>query len=531
MFARLSCRIAENIMQTVKNTLSSRLWRVGIYIRLSKEDPARDESESIANQRAILRDYLAGLQDGDQYQIIQEYIDDGLSGTTDDERVQFQQMLNDIRQGRINCVIVKDLARSFRNYSDQGYYLDDWFPRHQVRFISLFHQTLDSFRQPNQMRNIAVPIQGVLNESHCAETSDKVREVLDMKRRKGEYIGAFAPFGYRKNPQNKNALVIDPDAAMVVQDIFRKFLSGMSKTAIAHTLNQYALPCPTVYKQQCLGLHYYNPHAAMQKTYQWSAATIGHILQNQVYCGDMVQGRFRIKSYKLHIQESVPKEDWYVVPHTHEAIISREMFEKAAHLLKQTVRTAPARKTVYLFSGLLQCACCGKLMTRTTAKNYVYYTCRMAKNHAGKNTTIRADKLEQAVLSALRQQIASVPVILPHIRLNPQSDPLLARQKDALCRVVRYKQSLYQDWKDGSISRADYLYLKTDYERQIHTLQQGIAVLEKQSTPPENTFQKAFRQAGNLPYLTREALTTLIDHIAVYPGGKIQIFCRFCLNP
>ena len=168
-------------------------WRIAIYIRLSKEDArSYDESESISNQRAIIEEHITGFQDGDEYIIVDEYVDDGISGTTDDEREDFQRMLSDIKHGRINCVIVKDLARSFRNYSDQGYYLDDWFPRHNVRFISLYHQPVDSYLDPKNMRNIAVPIQGVLNENHCAETSDKVREVFDMKRRNGEHIGSFA---------------------------------------------------------------------------------------------------------------------------------------------------------------------------------------------------------------------------------------------------------------------------------------------------------------------------------------------------
>ena len=177
-----------------------RLWRIAVYIRLSREDArCLDESESVTNQRAIIEAHIAGFDDGDEYRIAEEYVDDGISGTTDDARGGFQRMLADIRRGRVNCVIVKDLARSFRNYSDQGYYLDDWFPRHNVRFISLFHQPLDSYKEPQAMRSIAVPIQGVLNENHCAETSDKVREVFDMKRRSGEHIGSL-PWWWTRRP-------------------------------------------------------------------------------------------------------------------------------------------------------------------------------------------------------------------------------------------------------------------------------------------------------------------------------------------
>ena len=196
------------------------------------------------NQRKIIEDHITEFNDGDEYMIVDEYVDDGISGTTDDERDDFQRMLSDIKCGRINCVIVKDLARSFRNYSDQGYYLDDWFPRYNVRFISLFHQSLDSYKDPQNMRSIAVPIQGVLNENHCAETSDKVREVFDMKRRNGEHIGSFAAYGYIKDTNDKNALVIDEQAAAVVREIFSMFLDGMSKNAIVRYLNDHGILCP-----------------------------------------------------------------------------------------------------------------------------------------------------------------------------------------------------------------------------------------------------------------------------------------------
>ena len=184
-----------------------RVWRIAIYIRLSKEDMrCLDESESVTNQRQIIEDHIAGFNDGDEYIIVDEYVDDGISGTTDDEREDFQRMLSDIKRGRVNCVIVKDLARSFRNYSDQGYYLDDWFPRYNVRFISLYHQPLDSYKEPQNMRSIAVPIQGVLNENHCAETSDKVREVFDMKRRNGEHIAPLPLMATSKTQTTKTRL-------------------------------------------------------------------------------------------------------------------------------------------------------------------------------------------------------------------------------------------------------------------------------------------------------------------------------------
>ena len=270
-------RKSRAIVETIKSKY--KVWRIAIYIRLSRED-ARcfDESESVTNQRKIIEDHIASFSDGDEYIIVDEYVDDGISGTTDDERDDFQRMLADIKRGRINCVIVKDLARSFRNYSDQGYYLDDWFPRYNVRFISLYHQPLDSYKEPQNMRSIAVPIQGVLNENHCAETSDKVREVFDMKRRNGKHIGSFAPYGYLKDPDDKNALIIDEEAADIVRDIFTKFLEGMSKNAIVHDLNEH-------------GIHIISIGAKNRKGLFARTVLLIHPVQNSPLCGGKDTGR------------------------------------------------------------------------------------------------------------------------------------------------------------------------------------------------------------------------------------------------
>lgn len=539
--ARKSRTITEAIKQKF------RVWRIAIYIRLSKEDARSfDESESVSNQRAIIEEHIASFNDGDEYIIVDEYVDDGISGTTDDEREDFQRMLSDIKKGRINCVIVKDLARSFRNYSDQGYYLDDWFPRFNVRFISLFHQPLDSYKEPQNMRSIAVPIQGVLNENHCAETSDKVREVFDMKRRNGEHIGSFAAYGYIKDPNDKNALVIDEEAAEVVRDIFTKFLDGMSKNAIVHYLNEHGVLSPAAYKRERLGLKYQNPSIDPAKRPLWGPVTITTILKNRMYCGDMVQGRYRVKSYKIHVQEVVPEDEWYIVENTHEAIIDRDTFDKVQRLLLRDTRTAPQKKQIYLFSGFLRCADCGKAMTRSKVGGTVYYYCRTYKDQsksACTKHTIRHNRLEVAVLYAIQQQVyLAVDYTKTIERINraplvkSQSKKLadaIEQKERELAKIARYKQAIYQDWKDGEISHSDYRHMKEDYEEQAEALNEVIEKLRAEQAElengidTENPFLKAFRQYGNIEKLTRDVLIELVDHIKVYEGGNISIVFRF----
>lgn len=528
-------------------TQKHRMWKIALYIRLSKEDVRSfDESESVTNQRAMIEEFIAGIDDGDEYIIVGEYVDDGISGTTDDEREGFQEMLADIRKGRVNCVIVKDLARSFRNYSDQGYYLDDWFPRYNVRFISLFHQPLDSYKDPQNMRSIAVPIQGVLNENHCAETSDKVREVFDMKRRAGEHIGSFAVYGYRKDPQNKNALVVDQEAAAVVRDIFNMFLDGMSKNAIVHYLNDHGVLCPAAYKRERLGLKYKNPGIDPTRRPLWCAGTLSVILKNRMYCGDMVQGRYRIKSYKIHVQELVPEDEWYIVENTHEPIIDRDTFEKAGRLLLRDTRSAPQRQGIYLFSGFLRCADCGKAMSRSKVGNVVYYYCRTYKDrskHACTKHMIKHDCLERAVLCAIRQQIylnvdcaQALEQTRRAVPANKCSGPVenAIRQKEQeLEKIIRYKQSIYQDWKDQEITHSDYRRMKADYQEKEDNLNSAMEALRreqaeaKMGAETEDQLLKTLGQNQNIEQLARDILIELVDSVTVYEGGNIKITFRF----
>ena len=476
-----------------------RVWRIAIYIRLSKEDMrCLDESESVTNQRQIIEDHIAGFNDGDEYIIVDEYVDDGISGTTDDEREDFQRMLSDIKRGRVNCVIVKDLARSFRNYSDQGYYLDDWFPRYNVRFISLYHQPLDSYKEPQNMRSIAVPIQGVLNENHCAETSDKVREVFDMKRRNGEHIGSFAAYGYIKDPNDKNALVVDGEAAEVVREIFTKFLDGMSKNAIVHYLNEHGVLSPAAYKRERLGLKYQNPSIDPAKRPLWCAVTITVILKNRMYCGDMVQGRYRMKSYKVHVQEVVPEDEWYIVENTHEAIIDRETFALVQEL-RQHRRRPTKSGIVSMFSGLLYCADCGEKLYYSVTNNYkreqAYFFCSAYRKNSDICSAhyIREKVVEQLVLESMQRvlwYVQSYEKLFAQRQLEEfgekQKKELAEKRRELDKAKLRVReidgiiQKLYEDNATGKISDERFATMSVSLENEQSELKDRIPALENE---------------------------------------------------
>ena len=520
-------------------------WRLGKYIRLSKEDllRGRDESNSVINQRRLLEQYhqthLDEFHDGTEQDV---YVDDGKTGT-DTDREDFQRLLADVYSGRINCVIVKDLSRLSRNYTDAGNLIENLFVRLNVRFISLA-EGVDSYRNPDSVSNIIVPITNVMNDQYCYQTSKKIRQVFDMKRRNGEFIVSYAPYGYVKDPNDKHALLVDPEAAEVVKSIFALFLSGMNKRGITYYLNDHGTLCPTAYKQQ-QGLKYNAPNA--QGNPMWSTITIDTILKNRVYVGDMVQGRQRVKSYKIHIQEKVPEEEWFIVENTHEAIIDRETFAKVQSLLKRDTRTAPKAKQLYLFSGFLKCADCGRAMSRIASKGiYVYYQCGTYKSLSKKACTmhsIKSDRLEAGVLFAIQQQVHLALTYSEFVaRINSAplkkskskrlEDTIAAKEKE-LAKIMRYKQALYQDWKDGEITRNDYRHMSEDYEQQIEALTRIMQTLTAEQEQLENGVDAespcltAFLKYRNIDKLTREILGELIDHIKVYEGGNISVKFKY----
>lgn len=519
-------------------------WKLGQYIRLSKEDmnrgKERDDSNSVVHQKALLQDYYQ--QHIDEFLSVQPpYVDDGYTGT-DTNREGFQKLLSDIYAKKVNCVIVKDLSRLSRNYTDAGSLIENLFVQMNVRFISLA-EGIDSYLNPESISNLIVPITNVINDNFCYQTSKKIRQVFDMKRRNGSFIGSFAAYGYQKNPTNKNALLVDQEAAAIVKNIYEWFLGGMSKNAIVRTLNERGILCPSEYKKS-KGLNYQNPNGSERPL--WSLKTVNDILKNRLYVGDMVQGRQRVKSYKIHKQEQVPEQDWYIVQNTHEAIIPRPVFETVQELLKRDTRTAPQKTTLYLFSGFLRCADCGKAMSRSKVKGTVYYFCRTYKDQSKTACTkhsIKHNPLEAAVLYAIRQQLylaVEYAATLEDLRtssfqksqLSQLGERIEAKEKERK-KLLRYKQFLYQDWKDGEITPSDYRHMNDSYEQQIvaieHLLQHlhiewEKAQQEEDTLPPVLT---SFQKFKTIDTLTRDILVALVDHIKIYEDGNISVVFQF----
>ena len=527
--------------QSFSPSYTIRRWRLGIYIRLSKEDlkKGKDDSNSVKNQRDLLNDFYR--RNIDEFESITEYVDDGHTGT-DANREDFQRLLADVMSGKINCVIVKDLSRFARNYSDAGSLIDNLFVQMGVRFISLA-ENVDSYKNPDSVSNIIVPITNVMNDNYCYQTSKKIRQVFDYKRRNGQYIGAFAPYGYAKHPKDKHRLIVDPDAAENVKLIFTMLIQGSSKRAIALYLNEHGVPSPSAYKVQ-KGLPvstrgYDDP--------MWGARMIHSILTNPTYTGDLAQGRSRVKSYKVHQIEAVPRGEWVEVAGTHEAIIDYETFDKVQALLQRDTRTSPKGREVHLFSGFLKCADCGRAITRCVGKNNnVYYSCSTYKNRSRTACTmhsIKHERLEAAVLFAVQHQVhlaVSYSEIVTQINSAPikksqsyRLDDLIAAKERELTKITRYKQSLYQDWKDGEITQQEYRDMKADYERQTSDISAVLTRLNAERAELANGVDNehpalvAFMKYQNIEALNREILVELVDYIKVYENGNISVKFKF----
>ena len=543
-----------------------KVWKVGLYIRLSRDD-GKEESLSVVNQRKILMEFTEQSFPG-KCLLMETYIDDGRSGT-DDDRPDFQKMLRHVEEGRINCIICKNLSRMFRNYSDQGYFLEDFFPRHHTRFITLGDPKVDTFLNPEAVNGMEVPISGLMNDRFACRTSCDIRRTFDTKRRRGEFIGAFAPYGYRKDPENKNHLLIDPEAAEVVRNIFQWYAygdgsaedrkekenattdfgaavvwGGMSKEGIARKLNEMEIPNPTAYKQR-KGMKYRNPQTDVNDGF-WQSSSIAAILSNEMYAGIMVQGRQKVISYKVHERITVPSEEWYRVAGVHEPVIEPELFDLVQEIQGKNTRRTPGKRRNYLFSGLLVCADCGKSMTRKPSKGMVYFNCSTYKRKSRKRCTIhsiRLDRLEKAVLLAVQGQLERARCAgetADAVRKAPAGTAAWKRREEGLALSIRelrktenLSSGLYEDWKNGDLTRKQYHQLNEKYTAQIRSLEKNIErirqenEIEKNKTNTGDPLLQSFLEYNEIRFLTQGLLIHLVNVIQVQEKDELTIVFRF----
>ena len=332
------------------------------YLRLSREDGDKLESDSIRNQRSLINDFV---KQHPEITLVDEYVDDGYSGTNF-ERPAFKRLLEDVKKKKINCIIVKDLSRFGRNYIETGRYLERIFPFMGVRFIAI-NDHYDSAEENDDKGRILIPFNNLINDTYCRDISMRVRSQLDVKRKNGQFIGSFAGYGFQKDPENKNHLIIDEYAAEIVRFIFNLKMGGYSSQRIATKLNEMGVLPPLEYKRS-RGMKY-NSGFRSGANPKWAVTTVNRILTNELNTGTRVQGKNRKINYKVKECRPVAEENWIRVEKTHEAIIAEEIFQYVQSLLELDTRTAPVEDSVYLFSGFLLCGDCGQNMViRSSSK-------------------------------------------------------------------------------------------------------------------------------------------------------------------
>ena len=413
-------------------------YKATAYIRLSYTDDRSSESDSVSNQRKLIENFVERNPD---IEVVSFKVDDGYSGIIFD-RPAFKEMMQDVTNGEINCVIVKDLSRLGREYIETGRYLRKVFPAYGVQFIAIT-DNIDT-AQDSSGDDLTVSVKNIMNEAYCRDISVKTRTALDVKRRNGDFVGAFTVYGYMKSEDNKNLLIPDPYASRVVQNIFQMRLEGASALRIANELNRLGILSPLAYKKNH-GLPYAKNGYADSEDCKWSATTIIRILQDETYTGTLVQGRQGTSNYKIKQMEQKPESEWIRIPDAHEALITKQDFDLVQRIRGLDTRTSPKQDTVYLFSGVLICGCCGSRMTRKTnrvnGKEYHYYYCPTGKKHGCTNPVmLKESKLIDCVQESLKayiQNVASLETLLNSIDQSSINQALAKEYTDHISENER----------------------------------------------------------------------------------------------
>lgn len=533
-----------------ENISSKKMWSVALYIRLSQQDEdngqGKLESNSVTSQKTLLNDFV---EENDDLIVYDTYVDDGFSGT-DFDRPSFQRLLEDMKNEKINCIIVKDLSRLGRNHYEAGNYIEKVFPLFNIRFIAI-NDFIDSFKNPESVNTILLPFKNLINDEYARDVSIKIRSSLNGKKKRGEFVGSFPSYGYVKDEKDKHKLVIDEVAADIVRKIFDWHVNlGLGKIAICHKLNDLGILNPTGHKKIELGQNYENC-GMIDNTYTWTPSTVRNILKNEVYIGNTVQGKRRAKSYKIHKIENVPEEEWVRVESTHEPIIDKETFEKAQELSRRDTKVSQKTKELSIWAGFLKCADCKRAMNKKSSTNksgsrYEYYICSTYRKKSNKlctKHTIKEELLEKAVIQAINLHIDLLTNIEQMIKQINQSsfqslkneniENMIKAKQIEISKISNFKRTLYEDWKNEDITREEYLEYKRKYENDIERLKQNIESLaiEKQKYETQNTTNNEwiakFQEKKNITELTRDIMMELIDCIYVQENGNITIKFKF----
>ncbi|MCI9448809.1 MAG: recombinase family protein [Clostridiales bacterium] len=516
--------------------------KVAIYCRLSEEDKNKqfetDDSNSIQNQKAMLLQYCMEHK----WEVYNIYSDDDYTGA-DRKRPEFNRLLKDAERHKFDIVLCKNQSRFTRELELVEKYIHGLFPLWGIRFVSV----VDNADTANKGNKKSRQINGLVNEWYLEDMSENIRSVLTNRRQNGFHIGAFALYGYKKDPDQKGHLIIDEEAAAVVREVFTLFSQGYGKTAIARMLNDRGIPNPTEYKR-LHGLRYQQPK--MKNSKLWKYFAISDMLINEIYIGNMVQGRYGSVSYKTKQNKPRPKSEWYIVEGTHEPIIDRALWDKVQMMIAQRAKPFSVG-TIGLFAKKVRCANCGYIMRSSKNKEKHYLQC--SNRHVSKDSCIGSfisvDKLEQMVINELNR-LSNEYLNKEELERNIEFHGDLKAQRNSILSNVttyekrsaelsKYIRELYMDKVKGVISDSDYAEMSKDFsydrdrlEHLINDGQKRILEIEKKMKISED-HRELIESYTNLKHLNREIVDILIDYISVgkrIPGTRdipIEIHWNF----
>ncbi len=513
-----------------------------LYCRLSSDDDLEGDSNSIKNQKLLISDYAKE----NKFRNTRFYIDDGFSGSNF-ERPAFKRLLNDVENGEISTVIVKDMSRFGRDHILVGYYTKYYFPDADVRFIAIFDQ-MDTETNPD---DDIIPFKNILNEMYAKDCSRKIKAVVKAKGNSGKHISSFPPLGYIKDPEDKEKWIIDEEAALIVKEIFNLCVKGYGPSQIARILTERGIETPTMYFHR-KGIP--TPGKIKQDSDVWAKQSVVHILENEEYLGRTVNFKTYKKSYKSKKYIENPRENWVIVENTQEAIIDQETFDIVQNLRKAKRRISDMG-TPHILSGMLYCADCGEKMYLcrcSTVKQAEYFNCSTYRKKKKKYCTshqITAHAVMAMVKNDLRYTIqfandnkeAFMSILKERTEAKNKRELASAIEEKEVAekRIValdKIIQSLYEDKVSGKLSEERYIKMSDNYEAEQKELTEKVKILkeeiEKAQTKYDNIqkFMAIVKRYSDFEELTPEILRAFVDKIIIYEKQRVDGHIRHTIE-
>lgn len=526
-----------------KEAASMEKAQAAIYCRLSQDDGSLGESGSIQTQKAILTQYCQEHH----MEIVDCYCDDGWSGTNFD-RPAFQRMIGDIEAGRVNTVIVKDLSRFGREYAQMGLYIEHYFEEKGVRFLSLA-ENIDSSQGLN---NLVLPFTNVINSLYARQASEKTKAAHRARAKNGMFLGSRAPYGYQKDPNDRHHLIVDPEAAEVVKEIFRMFADGIGYVRMTKILRERNILNPQAYFNQN-NPDYYKHSDYWRKPFDWHATSVRAILNNPVYLGKLTFGKTKTKGFFDKRRVATEESDWIVVEHTHEPLVSQELWD-TVHQMMKARRRENSSGHVQPFAGLVKCAGCGSSLNASYDKKkgkYTGFSCWVYKNYGKQRCTSHAigwQTLNRLVLEDIRcnAQVAKLAAaryvgVLLRAKLEKEKGETVRAERELkkaekrIGELDKILAKLYEDQALGKISEARYQAMAPGYEAEQASLQERVSRLREQLAHTQEVqdnveqFVPLIQKYTDIQELTPHILNELIEKIVVHEkkveedGSKSQM--------